>query len=514
MGDIDNIICAIVPHKYFDGTPGEIRKYRALVRREGIDAGIENANPKAVREHKLVYDSTSEGLEPVYFWILDFMNNMFKPKDVEKLIDNFSSSPGSGHFSELQGKSSQMQQEASRVLGTVNNILKGIINLIYDLKEFKIRLSHYEAAESNDSNKAQAGNLALKQMWMDKVDIQRGVGSINAMTSGDLNFVTLRDAFLIAKSVDDIDKLDLNDRVKRILKPRLQEFFEWKKRSKQELEKRFEIEKSYLKSQVSALRLNVRWSKPYLKAAQQLTANEKLGSNPALVTVFNTMLLQLTLMGRGKVDVRDEALLGNLPKDFKRIKGYRDYYSVVIVDFNFRGIPSKAGQHYTFGGRTEVTFKAYTLNQDELDLFKEKIKETDINDAFQLIEGMTKDSLEELKLDLTELLGDEEKEKKKESEDINPFTALFNVFSSKENKEKEKKEKKEKLEKMKKQGVASESYVESYLRNFAEVNAIQRCFTVFDIYKKAHGMASFPYGGAPDFVKPPQTPADRVFGFK
>jgi hypothetical protein len=219
-------------------------------------------------------------------------------------------------------------------------------------------------------------------------------------------------------------------------------------------------------------------------------------------------------MGKGKVDVKDEALLGNLPKDFKNIKGYRDYYPLVIVDFNFRGIPSKAGQHYTFGGRTEVTFKAYTLNQDELDLFKEKVKETDINDAFQLIEGMTKDSLEQLKLDLTELLGDEEKEKKKESEDINPFTALFNVFSSKEKSEKEKKDRKEKLEKMKKQGVTAENYVESYLRNFAEVDAIQRCFTIFDIYKKAHGMAAFPYGGTPDSVKPPQTPVDRVFGFK
>ena len=93
------------------------------------------------------------------------MNDMFGGK-VEKLIDNFSSSPGGGHFSELQGKASQMQQEASRVLGTVNQILKGVINLIYDLKEFKIRLSHYDAANSRDSRFAEAGLLALKQMWM------------------------------------------------------------------------------------------------------------------------------------------------------------------------------------------------------------------------------------------------------------------------------------------------------------------------------------------------------------
>ena len=61
--------------------------------------------------YNLVYDSSSETLEPVYFYLLDLMNKMFGNK-VEKIIDNFASSPGSGHFSELQGKASQMQQEA------------------------------------------------------------------------------------------------------------------------------------------------------------------------------------------------------------------------------------------------------------------------------------------------------------------------------------------------------------------------------------------------------------------
>ena len=78
---------------------------------------------------------------------------------------------------------------------------------------------------------------------MDKVDIQRGQGSINALASGNLQFVTLRDAFMIVDSIKAVDDLDLNERVKRILKPRVQEFFEWRKRSEQELRKRFEVEK-------------------------------------------------------------------------------------------------------------------------------------------------------------------------------------------------------------------------------------------------------------------------------
>src|SRR3990167_9207846 len=232
MSEIDDIILKVSPYY-------KMRKKR----------GMEIPS----LQQTLAYDSATETLEPLYFWILDQMNKSFDK--VEKINDNFASSPGSGHFSELQGKASQMQQEASRVLGTVNNILKGVLNLIYDLKEFKIRLSHYDAANSSDKTTAEAGTLALKQIWMDRVDIQRGQGSINALSSGNLQFVTLRDAFMSIDSVKAVDKLDLNERVKRILKPRVQEFFEWKKRSEIELKNRFEIEKTYLKSQVDALKL-------------------------------------------------------------------------------------------------------------------------------------------------------------------------------------------------------------------------------------------------------------------
>ncbi len=478
MGEIDNIIKEISPYyKKKDGPSSE---------------------------HKLTYDSPSETLEPIYFWILDFMNNLFRG-NVEKITDNFSSSPGSGHFSELQGKASQMQQEASRVLGTVNNILRGVINLLYDLKEFKVRLSHYDQAKSEDKSKKEAGILALKQIWMDRVDVQRGQGSINALASGNLQFVTLRDAFMVVNEAKDVDKLDLNDRVKRILKPRIEEFNEWKKRSEQELRKRFEIEKIYLKSQVDALKLNSRWAKPYLRAAEKLRSTQDLENNPALVTVFNTILLQLTIMGKNKVDVDEAALEGNLPKDFKKIKNIRECYSVVVIDFNFRGIPNRAQQGgYTYGGRAEVTFKSYALNSEEIDLIKEKLQESDIEDALKLVEGMTTDSLDQLKIDIEEF--SEEKDKKKD--DSNPFKELLNFNFGKKEESKE-----EKIKRLKEKGIRKENFVEQYVKNLAEANAINTCFNIYDIYKKSHGMATFPYVDE-EKVKAPQSEVERFFGFR
>jgi len=506
---ISKIIAAINP-EYADNS-SEVKE---ILKEGNFWQAVEKAEAKPSSEHILVYDSLASTLEPVYFWILDFMNSIFAGK-VEKLVDNFASSVGSGHFSELGGKKSTMQQEASRILGTINNILKSVINLLYDLREWQIILHDYELANSKDKSKAEAGFLALKQRWMDKVDMQRGTGSINALSSGNLQFVTLRDAFMIANSPEKVDELDLNERVKRLLKPRVAEFLEWRIRSEQEMKKRFEIEKSYLKSQVNALKLESRWAKPYLKAARQLEGSENLMRRPDLVSMFNIILLELILMGKSKVKVAEAAIDEKfLPKSFAKMKNLRDYYSVVLVEFNFRGVPTKTGQHYSLGGRAEVKFKAYGLNSDELGLLDERLKESDLDDSLKLVEGMTDESLEQIKKDIEDFIGDkkEKVEEKEKVEDTNPFSALFSFFRREKKTSKE--DKKGKIKEMKEKGVKPDNYAEKYIRNLARAIAINRCYDIFDIYKKGHGMASFPYVQNAEAEPPKASDFERFLGLK
>ncbi|MEM3113204.1 MAG: hypothetical protein QXI33_02155 [Candidatus Pacearchaeota archaeon] len=438
---------------------------------------------KPSRTHELTYDSSTETLEPIYFWIVDFMNSLFRGK-VEKLTDNFTSSPGGGHFSELNTKKTIMQENVSKTLGAINQVVKSIVNLVYDLKDFEIRLEHYNASKSNDKTKKEAGILALKQIWMDNVDIKRGRGSIN-MLAQDLEFVTIRDAFMIINSVEDVEKLDLNERVKRILKPRIAEFLEWKKMSEDELRKRYNIEKNYLKSQVNTLQLYSRWVKPYLKAATDLEMKE-LNRNPEIVNAFNTIVLELTLMGKKEVDVKEEIKTANLPKGISIPK--RNYYSVVIVDFHFRGIPQKAGQHYVFGGKATVTFKAYALNEDELNFFEQELKKSDVNEVMKYIEGATTESIDILQKDIDYFLKSDEEKKKDEEEkrkntDINPFSALFGIF-----KRTEKKTEKKEISDINQ--IKKDSYSEKLIRKIANESSSRNCFTIYDIYKKSHGMAS------------------------
>ena len=432
-------------------------------------------------ENKLVYDSSTETLEPIYFFLLDLMNDF--GLSTEKLVDNFVSTPGGTHFSEIGMKASRLQDEAMKIMASANAVLRSVLNIIYDLRDFKTRLIYYEDLKSGDSGKKAAARLSLKQIWLDKVDfVAKGNSSIKAMALGQSGYQTLIDAFLVSDEVSDVDKLDLNDRVKRILIPRVQEFNIWLQQSESELKKRYEIEKNYLKSQVSSLKLYSQWAKPYLKAIKQLEMKE-MGREPSLVNIFNTVILELSLFGKSKVDVKKAALAGTLPADFKKLKTKRDYYSCILIDFRFRAIPRQGG---VMSGRTEISFKGYALNEDEIKKLSREIDKETIGDFLSLLEGSTTESLEQIKADIDYFLEEGKKEEKKASDESNPFFALFGLYSKREEKKKEKSSSEEK------EIIKPDDWLEKeHLRKLAASTAEETCFTLFDTYKKAHAMPSY-----------------------
>ncbi len=453
-------------------------------------------------EHKLVYQSGSETLEPVYFFILDLINN-FGYK-TEKLVDNFTSSPGSGHYSELSQRRGILHQQASKVLQDIGVLTKGILQTLYDLKDFQIRLQMYDKYHSKDKTKKEAALQALKQIWMDKVDMQRGQGSINAMASGQLGFQTLRDAFLVIKDEslknEKGEEIDLNDRVKRILKSRIADFNIWIEHSERELRKRYKLQKDYLKTQYNSLKLYSRWARPYLKASSELEEKEQ-GKNPDLIKTFNTVLLELTLLGKQGIRVKEEAIQGNLPKDFQEEKisrNIRNYNKVILVDFYFRGIPQMIKQqgHFAFGGRVEVTFRAYALNDEELKKLNQELDKDTISTALGFSEEITEGSLKEMQDEIEYFINDkdklphEEAEEKKKKDTSNPFTALVGGYNSSDKKNKDnKKDKDENKEEIK--DIKKDNFFEEKVREYASEQASDQAFSFFDIYKKAHGMPSY-----------------------
>ncbi len=466
----------------------EIRTVSEIIE-EVIPYYKKKGEPEAI--HTLVYDSSSETLEPIYFFVLDLMNDFGLA--TEKLVDNFTSSPGSGHFAELGGRATAMQQQASNTLANIGTVLRGVLTIIYDLKEFRIRLQHYDDLKSKNKDIVQSAKLALKQVWLDKVDfVNKGNSSIKAMALGQAGFGTLLDGFLVVNEAKDVTKLDINDIVKRILFPRIQEFNLWLDHSEKELRKRYELERTYLRSQVNNLKLYSRWVKPYLRAAAQLEM-KNVGRNPDLVKTFSTILLELSLFGRSKLKVDEAVAEEKLPEDFKKLKTKRDYYICILTDFKFRGLPSRLPtqqSHYVFGGRTEMTFRAYALNDEEIKKIEQELDDSDLGDVLQLIEGTTTESMGQLQEEINFFLEEKEKEKTKRPTDTsNPFLALVGHYDKPEKLEGKKGEEKEKAKEI---IIKQDSWIEkNHLRPLVAKNAVATVFKLFDVYKKAHGMPSY-----------------------
>lgn len=459
------------------------------------------AGGKSLSSYKLSYQSESNQLEPIYFWILDFLQG--GGVKVEKIVDNFTSSPGSGQFAEMGQRATMMQQQATKILADTNTLIKTIINLVYDLKEFELRLSHYEKANSKDPKEKEMGMLALKNVWLDQVDLKRGTGSIHQLAN-QLGYTTLREIFLMANSVEDAKKIAKeggigNDMSLRVVIPRISEFLMWKELSEKEIKSRFEIEKSYLRSEVESLKMYTKWAKPYLKAAEELRM-KGFDKDPALVSAFSTTRFEITLLGKGK-DVSPNK------EKFGEYKMKRKYIPMYVVSLNYRGelaqkVTQRGDYGFGFGGKVEITFDCYALNSEEIALLEKNMKEAEIEDGLKLVESYTDVALTQLKDEIQKYCGDDaqqklkkEKEEKKKKEtnqdDINPFTALFELFSGifKGGWSEEKKEKKG-IGSVK--DIKSDNFVEKEVRQATEDAAKGFIYAVYDVYKKSHAMASSP----------------------
>lgn len=508
--NIHNLVAAIRPEIYCD--PSVRKEVEEIVAKKGYVEASLKAKPiesqfldpedtyymraidakglkNPVEKHTITYDAPGENLEPVYFWILDYLQAN-KYKNVEKLVDSFISSAGSGHFSEMGMKATKMQEEAMKMLGSANTVIKSILNIIYDLKEFRIRLSKYKEAKSKDPKKRSEGILSLKQIWMDTVDMKRGNGSINGLAQ-QLNFVTIRDAFMAARHTDDIRELDLNERVKRILEARVAEFYQWMEKSEEELLKRYKIEKIYLKSQVSSLQLYARWMKPYLAAAKAL---EQRGKGTAdIVTAFNTTIFELSILAEGEYEVEKDIAMGDLPKVFAGKNKEPGYKPVIIIEYKFRTIPGRVQQQsYTFRGRIDATFTSYALNKDELKILKDEIAKDDINELAGMVTGSPEESLSVIKDEVDDFLNEDEKEKKEEEkeetkkkdDDSNPFTALLEAFSFKGLFTSDKKEEK----KDSSHGLPEDDEYGRVMRSQAAFKGRSECSKFYAEFKKAQSM--------------------------
>ncbi len=434
----------------------------------------------AAVEYRLTYDSLNEGLEPIYFWLLDFMRDTGPGGlglDVTKGSELFEASVSSGYFGEIGQRATLMQQKAMEYMGTKNNILKSIINLIYDLKEFEIRIRSYDELKNTNPEVRDGGTKSLKGIWMDQVDARKGRGSINLLTQ-DLQFITLRDAFFHIEKVEQINKdLDLNERVKNILKRKLEEYNAWVEYSEKEIRKRYNLEKIYLRSQAGTLKLYANWVKPYLISAQQLkmrNTDQKSLLNPNIVNAFSNMEIEIKLYGK------KEIAPGAVHESYKNIQLDKKYYAVVEVTTLFRSLPTaisgQGGRQYVHGGRTDMIIRAFTFDDTEISA----IDSYEMYEDLDLIENYIGMSLELLQKEIDEYLKPEvpKKEEFGRPKSQNPFKGVLTGFKDLV--------RPIPLSLPKRKGSSDFLYKEIEAK--AKESAEKTASILYNVYKKTHGM--------------------------
>lgn len=456
--------------------------------------------------------STTDSVEPFYFWLIDFMKNALR-YEPEKVEEQMGASVVSGFFGEMAARREKLEEQGMKYVATINTVVKSIVNLLYDLREFDRRIAVYDEIKSDDPEKTESGELALRRIWMDEVDIRKGGASINNLSATrGLEFVTLRDAFMMAKDASSINEMDLNERVKRILKGRVVEYIKWKDESEKELRQRRKIELTYLKAQVESLRLYTLWAKPYLKAAQMLQFKDTKMGDPNLVQAFDQNYIEITVRGVRKFYLKEfltpganvfsyspPEMLTKKQQDSLRKARVGSYaLGILELKFTYRARPymmynpGEQQRHPVSLGKMNIEFRGYAMREDEY----EQLKKQEEIEALKFIEGITKESLEALREDIAKYVGELEEEKKQKEEKQAPILdrLIFGMPSAGGVK-----------------GTATplfgsgeyilEERAKALARNFVAKKSL---YDLYDIFKKAHGLLAYPY--PPDWVPPAKPP--------
>jgi len=483
-----------------------------------------------VNSHDLIYDAFGEAMEPTYYWILDFIRDALGYK-VEKTSDFFAASEASGYYGEMGQRRTALETriagggQAPGLFGTINMIIKSIINLLYDLKTFDLRLKHYDDIKARDPSVRQSAFEALKGTWLNEVDKTKGNAAID-MLAQQLNFITLRDSFMVVpvqewyiptadtkkiseikeKAVKYVEKMDLTDVVIRILKPRVKEFVDWVYLSEKELRMRRNVERTYLKAQDSALKAYTKWARPYLIATQKLIPAEytelleehkELGIGPeAIPSPFHAMWFYLELMANKPADIElVRPGVGVYKKLSEELKDDSNQpLSILNIRFAFRGSPQTMrgakGEAIPINtGRLFVKFSGYVMQKKHLDLLTKRQDAEVLN----FIDTMTKDTLEAMADDLDKYLKEETPKEEPRPKTIfeMPLSAFIKpIFGSVR---KFNTQAKGILKKMPKVGISSaEAWKIARMKLIAYEKAKKDSYAVFEKYRKANRMITPP----------------------
>ncbi|PIN79398.1 hypothetical protein COV16_04465 [Candidatus Woesearchaeota archaeon CG10_big_fil_rev_8_21_14_0_10_34_8] len=397
--------------------------------------------PVSALTYRVTHLVFNQSIEENYFWAVEFMRTHEGFYEIEKITDLFTASEHSAFFGNAQQRLGLQQDKVSQFLATIGKMVKELFQLVRELRILDERVGYYEDSNDKDSPSRESAEITLKGIWIDLVEQgAKNPASVFGMAR-ELQFATLPDLFFsihpkAVRDVDkEVDKLDFNDNVKRVLKRKLRTFMQWKESTYNEVLNRRIFTLKYLRQHFDIIKMYMHWVKPYLRNIKRLQLMNKTKS-PDLIAAFEGSLVEI------------EILCKKLPQNLRygrQIISNKHVYSVVVLYFNYRSSAQMAyQQEYQRGplhvGKTELSIRAYAWTQKEIDNYLAMKAKEDL-DLLSVVDGSVKAALEALGDELERYLQEagerisfektnKEKEKKKEKGNsaLDPFVSVAKGF--------------------------------------------------------------------------------------
>ncbi len=400
--------------------------------------------------YRIVLENVQKGIESYYFAILGLLRGVgkdlytprfgFNFENILKIGDVYRASESSAFWGSLEQRKGLQQEKASQYLRGISEMVKGLFQLIRELRIIDERLGYYEKSKKGEEKDQESAEISLKGIWVDLVEGgAKNPASVYGLAR-EVGFVTLPDLFfkIRAKNADDIDKVvgrieGINRKVKEVLSRKLFQYYQWKDKTEKELSDRKRFLLKYMRQHYHIIKEYISWVKPYLQNLRKLNL-QGTTQDPDVVMAFETSKTELELLAYTKRDYtiqktyeQEETFKAEFKKFFPvlRIK----FISVAIPQISFQEEGQRGAVHL---GTTEIIIEAFVATQEQINEYVES-KATEDLELLASVNSAMDSMMDEIKKYLKEAgetFKDEEtkKDEKKAEGVLTPFKQVLDGF--------------------------------------------------------------------------------------
>ena len=351
--------------------------------------------PQPTKRYWIVFEAPNLNIEEMYYWIHHHLK-VDQAMYIEKIVDNYAASEASSFFGLMQQRLSIQQQNISGFLKGIADMVKGLFQIVREIRILNDRLQYYLDTYEQNVN-ADSSEIVLKGLWVDQVEGgAKNPSSVYGLATT-VGFTILPDVFfrIRLKNETEVEKkvgeLQFNEKVKEVLKRKLRQYYEWKKRTFSELETRKKFELKYLRQHYETINLYISWIKPYLRYTRRMQQLERLEKDSRLIKSFESAFVEIEVLAKKKAG---------------------KHYSVIIFNFQFRSRPETLiHQPHEYGqkgpihiGRAEAKLRAYGWTEEQVKNYIKYKQEDDLT-LLSSIDETIKAAMDALGDELKKYLG-------------------------------------------------------------------------------------------------------------